>query len=279
MVDAVNINDAASRAPLVRWRELFEYRDFLFLLVWREIYLRYRHTLVGIGWSFINPLVTMAVFGLIVPRLISPATLARQTGGLPYPIFVFCGLVPWTGFTHALTRASTSLVDQGALLKNMYFPRPMLPLSKVLAALVELMIALAALFLIMLAMRVPPSWHVVLLPLFCIPMLAAAVGAGLILSMAQVPYRDVFFLSQFVLQLGLLATPVWYSLDVLSPLQRFIVALNPMTAVVQGFRWSVLGVDAPAPDVLALSIVTSAALLLCGLHYFRQRQGTVADHV
>ncbi|MGA2436291.1 MAG: ABC transporter permease [Bryobacteraceae bacterium] len=279
MRDSVSVNDAAARAPLVRWRELFDYRDFLRLLVWREVYLRYRHTMVGIGWSFINPLATMAVFGLIVPSLVGAKTLATYTGGVPYPIYVFCGVVPWTCFAHALTRANTSLVDQGALLKNMYFPRAMLPLSKVLAALVELSIALVALFLIMAVLRVHPSWHLVLLPLFFIPLLAAALGGGLFLAVAQVPYRDVFFLAQFGIQLGLLVTPVWFPLSALPEPIRFAIALNPMTAVVQGFRWTVLGVDAPAAGVLAASCTTAAIWLAGGLYFFRKRQETVADYV
>jgi lipopolysaccharide transport system permease protein len=279
MSDAVTVNDATARAPLARWREFVEYRDFLFLLVWREVYLRYRHTLVGIGWSFINPLVTMAVFGLIVPSLVSPKTLSTYTGGVPYAIYVFCGLVPWTCFAHALTRANTSLVDQGPLLKNMYFPRAMLPLSKVLAALAELGLALVALFLIMAVLRVAPSWNLFLLPLFFIPLIAAALGGGLFLSMAQVRYRDIFFLEQFAIQLGLLVTPVWFPLNALPGPVRWAIAFNPMTAVVQGFRWAVLGVDAPSPEVLAASCATAAIWLLAGLHFFRRRQEMVADHV
>lgn len=276
---AVLVNDAAAQTPLVRWRELVEYRDFLSLLVWREVNLRYRHTFVGIGWSFLNPLVTMAVFGLVVPNLVSHKTLATYTGGVPYPIYVFCGIVPWTCFAHALTRANTSLVDQGALLKNTYFPRLMLPLSKVLAALAESLIALAALFLIMAVLRVPPSWHVCLLPLFFVPLIAAALGAGLFLSMAHVRYRDVFFLAQFVIQLGLLVTPVWFPLKALPDSIRWAMALNPMTAVVQGFRWSVLGVDAPSPGVLAASCVAAAVWVVAGLRFFGKRQEMVADYV
>jgi lipopolysaccharide transport system permease protein len=276
---AVAVNDAADYAPMVRWSELVEYRDFLRLLVWREVYLRYRHTLVGIGWSFINPLVTMAVFGLIVSSLVSPRTLASYTGGVPYAVWVFCGIVPWTCFAHALTRANTSLQDQGPLLKNTYFPRAMLPLSKVLAGLVELAVALLALVLIMAALRVHPSWNLALPPLFFIPLIAAALGAGLFLSVLQVRYRDMFFLAQFAMQLGLLVTPVWFPLSALPAPLRWAFAFNPMTTVVQGFRWSVLGVDKPAPEVLAVSSMTAALWMVAGLHVFRKRQETVADCV
>jgi lipopolysaccharide transport system permease protein len=279
MSDLVSVNDAEARAPMVSWRELVEYRDFLSLLVWREIHVRYRHTLVGIGWSFINPLVTMAVFGLIVPSLVSGKTLATYTGGAPYAVWVFCGIVPWTCFAHALTRSNTSLVDQGPLLKNTYFPRAALPLSKVLAALVDLAIALLALVLIMAVLRVRPSWNLPLLPLFFAPLIAAALGAGLFLSILHVRYRDVFFLAQFAIQLGLLVTPVWYPLSALPTPLRWALAFNPMTAVVQGFRWSVLGVDKPSPAVLLLSSMTAALWMAAGLHVFRKRQETVADHV
>ena len=275
----VTINDAAIRSPLVRWSELVSYRDFVFLLVWREIHLRYRHTAIGIGWALLNPLLTMAVFGLIIPNLMDRQTLDRYTGGLPYPLYVYCGVIPWTTFSHSLTRCCTSLVDQGALLKNMYFPRLALPLSKVLAALVELLIALAALFVLMAILRVPPSRNIVFLPLFFVPLVVGSLGTGLLLSLLQVRYRDVFFVLQFGIQLGMLVTPVWFPLEALPPSVRWAVALNPMTAVVQGFRWALIGVTPPKPEVLASSALSCTVLLLAGLLFFRQRQETIADHV
>jgi lipopolysaccharide transport system permease protein len=279
MTSQIFVNDATSREPLVPWRELFAYRSFLRLLVWRELHLRYRHTLIGVGWSFLNPLMTMGVFGLVVPSLVSRQTLAAYTHGIPYPLYVLCGLVPWTGFTHALTRANTSLLDQGALLKNMCFPRLVLPLSKALAACVELFITLLALLLLMALLRVPPSWTTVFLP-FCIaPLLMVAVGAGLSLSVLQVRYRDVVFLMQFFIQLGLLITPVWFPLDALPAPLRWAVAVNPMTAVVLGFRWAVLGAAAPSFAIVAASSISALGILMGGLHFFRKRQDTVADYV
>jgi len=275
----VTINDATSRDPLLRWRELREYKDFLALLVWRELHLRYRHTLIGVGWSFLNPLLTMAVFVLIVPNLVSHEMLKASTGGVPYSIFVYCGMAPWACFSHTLTRCNTSFVDQWALLKNMYFPRFALPFAKVLAALAELLISLVVLFLLMAAQRVWPSHNLFLLPLFLLPLTVASTGIGLFLAILQVRYRDIYFILQFCLQLGLLVTPIWFPTNALPPHLRWILALNPMTGVVEGFRWAVLGTGPPSIDVVAVSTLTGVILLLIGLKVFQSRQETVADYV
>jgi lipopolysaccharide transport system permease protein len=279
MRSSPSVNDAAIRPPLVRWHEFLGYRDFFALLVWREIHLRYKHTLIGIGWALLNPLLTMAVFGLIVPNLMERQTLTALTGGVPYALYVYCGVVPWTCFANAVIRANTSLVDQGPLLKNMYFPRLALPLAKVLATHVELLIALTVLLFLVAAFGLLSPWRLLLLPAFVAPLLMAAAGAGLALAILQVRYRDVFFLSQFAVQLGLLVTPVWFPLGALPQSIRWVIALNPMTAVVEGFRWSLLGVDAPSAGVVALSALSSGSLLLIGLHLFRTRHETVSDYV
>ncbi len=273
------VNDASSRPVLFSWSELHEYRDFLRLLIWRQLEHRYRQTLLGVGWVVINPLLTMSIFGVIVPYLVAPQRLAEQTGGVPYPLYVYAGLIPWTCFAHAVTRSNTSLMDHAPLLKSLYFPRVMLPLSQVLAALVELAIAGGALAIAMLILRVPPSPTIVLLPLFLILLAVASFGIGLLLGMAHVRYRDVLFVAQYGLQLGLLVTPVWFSLGALPESVRWLVALNPMAAVVQGFRWAVLGVDPPSMTVIAVSGGVAMALLGIGLRYFSRRQEIVADYV
>ena len=279
MSQAVAVNDASLQAPLFEWRELRSYHDFLALMVWREMHMRYRHTLIGVGWSFLNPLMTMAVFGLIVPNLVSRQQLATYTHGVPYPLYVFCGLVPWNCFSHALTRATTCLVDQSAVIRNVYFPRVVLPLAKVIAACADLLIALAALLALMAVMRTVPSWKLIFLPLFLAPLLAAATGAGLVLCVLQLRYRDVFFLMQFLMQMGLLVTPVWFPLEALPAGLRWAVACNPMTAVVQGFRWAAFDAPAPSLAVVTLSTAVSAAVLLAGLMFFRSRQEVIADYV
>jgi lipopolysaccharide transport system permease protein len=273
------VNDAALPAPLFEWRELRSYYDFLALLVWREIHLRYRHTLVGVGWSFLNPLMTMAVFGLIVPNLMSRQQLASYTHGVPYTLYVLCGLAPWNCFSHALTRANTCMVDQSALVKNMYFPRITLPLSKVLAACVDLLINVVVLLVLMAIMRVVPSWKLVFVPLLLLPLLACALGGGMILSVLQLRYRDIFFLMQFLIQMGLLVTPVWFPLEALPAPLQWAIAANPMTGVVQGFRWAVLGAPAPPASVAAVSSLAAFVILGCALVFFRKRQETIADYV
>ena len=279
MKTSVTVNDAQAPDPLLRWKELREYHDFLRLLIWRELHLRYRHTAIGIGWSFLHPLLTMLVFVLIVPNLVSRERLMSATGGVPYSIFVYCGMAVWTCFSHALVRCNTSLVDQRDLIKNMYFPRIALPLSKVLAAVVELLIGILVLLLLMALLRVWPSPNIVLLPLMLVPLLLTAFGCGLLLAIVQVRFRDVFFVLQFALQLGMLVTPVWFPVSALPPSTRWIVALNPLSAIVQGFRWAVLGVDAPSLGVVCGSLAVSGLLLIGGLLVFRRRQATVADHV
>lgn len=279
MNDQVTINDSASRHTILPWREFLEYRDFVSLLVWRELHLRYRHTLIGIGWSFLNPLLTMAVFVLIVPNLLSHERLQATTQGVPYAVFVYCGMAPWAFFSQTLTRCNTCLVDQYALLKNMYFSRLALPVSKVIAALVEMFLGLVVLTLLMAVLRVWPSHNVVYLPLFMIPMMVASTGLGLILAMLQVRYRDIYFLMQFGLQFGLLLTPVWYSMSALPRNTRLLLALNPMAAVVEGFRWAVLGTTAPSPGIVALSALGSLTLFFAGLWIYQSREETVADYV
>lgn len=272
-------NNSQRPAPLVDFGELVAYRDFLFLLIWREIQSRYRHTLIGVGWTVVNPLLTMVVFGLIVPHLISKDALRAQTQGVPYAVYLYCGLVPWTCFSHAVTRANTCLIEQAPLLKNMYFPRLMLPLSRVVAALSEMTIAFAALFLLMAGWRVVPSPHIAALPFFLLLLIVFCFGLGLILAMAQVRYRDVLFAAQYALQLGLMVTPVWFSLNALPPSLRWVVGLNPMAAVVEGFRWALLGVDKPSLEVVVSSSCVSFILMITGVWYFGRRQETVTDYV
>ena len=272
-------NDSRPLAPLLDFKELVSYRDFLVMLTWREIQLRYRHTLMGVGWTFLNPLLTMLAFGLIVPHLVSKDSLAAQTEGVPYPIYLYCGLVPWTCFSHAVTRANTCLIEQSPLLKNMYFPRLMLPLPRVFAALSELMIAFIALFILMAVLRVAPSPHIAALPIFFLLLFISCFGLGLILAMTQVRYRDVLFAAQYALQIGLMVTPVWFSLNALPPSFRWVVGLNPMAGVVEGFRWALLAVDKPSVEVLVSSFAVSFVLLVAGLWYFGRRQETLADYV
>jgi lipopolysaccharide transport system permease protein len=275
----VTINDSASRRRLLPLKELVEYWDFISLLVWRDLHLRYRHTLIGFGWSFLTPLLTMAVFVLIVPNLMSHDRLNASTQGVPYSVFVYCGMAPWAFFTQALTRSNSCMVDQFALLKNMYFSRLALPLAKVLAALVEMFLGLLVLALLMAVERVWPSPNVIFLPLFLIPLVIVSTGLGLALAMLQVRYRDIYFLVQFVLQLGLLVTPVWYSMSTLPQHTRWLLALNPMAAVIEGFRWAVLGTTAPSFGMLALSVLVSLVALIGGVWIFQSREETVADYV
>ncbi len=279
MTQEISVNNSAERAPLWSWRELSTYRDFLFLLVWREVHSRYRHTLIGVGWTFLNPLLTMLIFGLIVPNLVSKETLQAHTQGVPYSVYVYCGLVPWTCFTHAVTRCNTCLLEQAPLLKNLYFPRVMLPLSRVAAALAELLVAFVALLLLMAVLRVAPSVNIVALPAFLLLLAVVALGCGLLLAMVQVRYRDVLFAAQYGLQLGMLITPVWFSLAALPSSVRWLIGLNPMAAVVEGFRWAVLGVGQPDTAMLGASAGIGLVLLVTGLWYFGRRQENVADYV
>lgn len=253
--------------------ELWRYRELLFFLVWRDVKVRYKQTLIGAGWAILKPFFSMVIFAVIFGRL-----AGIPTDGLPAPVFYFAGLLPWLLFQDGVNKASTSLVTGRSLVTKVYFPRITVPLAGVLAGLVDF--ALAGLVLVgMIAyFGVPIGSGVWALPGFLLMAVLTAIGAGLWLSALNVTYRDVGYVTPFIIQAWLYASPVAYSATLIPEgLGRLAYGLNPMAGVVQGFRWALLGSGAPDAKMLATSVAVSLLLLVSGLVFFKRVERSFAD--
>jgi lipopolysaccharide transport system permease protein len=267
------IRPATGWVPL-RLRELWEYRELLYFLTWRDIKVRYKQTALGAAWAVIQPFFTMVVFSIFFGRL---AKLPSE--GVPYPVFTYCALVPWTYFATALTQSSNSLVDHARLITKVYFPRILVPAAAVIAGLVDLAIAFVVLVGMLLWYGVTPGPAVLLLPLLALLATITALAVGLWLSALNVQYRDVKYTIPFLVQFWLFLTPVAYSSTLVPERWRALYALNPMTGVVEGFRWALLGHRAAPGPMLLISIASVLLLLIGGLFYFRRMEQRFADVV
>lgn len=230
----IRIEPAKGWMPL-RLAELWEYRELFFFLTWRDIKVRYKQTLLGASWAIIQPLFTMLVFSLFFGRL-----AGIPSDDIPYPIFAFAALVPWTFFANSLSQASNSLVQGSNLIKKVYFPRLALPISTVLAGIVDFCLAFSVLVLMMAMYGIAPTWRVIVLPLLLLLAFTTALGCGLWLSAMNVRYRDVRYAVPFLIQFWMFATPIAYPSSMLSEPYRTIYGINPMVGVVEGFRWALL---------------------------------------
>jgi lipopolysaccharide transport system permease protein len=257
------------------WRlgELWEYRELLFFLIWRDVKVRYKQTALGVAWAVLQPLLAMFVFSLFFGRL---ARMASD--GLPYPVFNLAGLVPWTFFAFGLNEAAASVVGSRHLITKVYFPRLAIPLATVLAGLVDFAIAFVLLLLVMTWYGIVPGREA----LFVIPLVllafVTALGAGLWLAALNVQYRDVRYVLPFLTQLWLFATPIVYPSSLVPAVWRPLYGLNPMVGVVDGFRWALLGSAPPGPT-LAVSACAALALAAGGIFYFRRMERAFADVV
>lgn len=256
--------------------EVWSYRDLLFLLIWAEIKVRYKQTVIGAAWAILQPFLAMVVFSVIFGNL-----LRVPTDGVPYPVFVYCALVPWTYFTHALNKSTNSLVAYGHLLTKVYVPRLVIPLAAVLAGLLDFVVSFIILLGMMVYFYMPPTLAILTLPFFILLMIAAALGVGLWLAAINVQYRDVINALPFVTQLWFFLTPVAYASSIIPEDWRLVYRLNPMSGVIEGFRWALLGKAQSAPDLvfLGVSVFVLGAVLLGGLFFFRRREDTFADVV
>lgn len=254
--------------------DLWEYRELLYFLTWRDIKVRYKQTALGATWAILQPLATMVVFSLFFGKLAHV-----PSDGVPYPLFSLAALVPWTFFANGMGQAAGSVVGSQQLVTKVYFPRLTIPLATVLAGLLDLAIALVVLLAMMLYFgRLPTAAALWIGPLSCLA-IAAALGVGLWLAALNVQYRDVKYVVPFLTQLWLFATPVAYPTSLLAPRWRLVYALNPMVGVVEGFRWALVG-RGPAPwSLIAISSAASLLLLAGGALYFRRMERTFADVV
>lgn len=258
----------------LKLHELWEYRELLYFLIWRDIKVRYKQTVLGAAWAIIQPFFTMIVFSLFFGRLAQV-----PSDGIPYPIFSFAALVPWTFFSQGLSQASNSLVGSANLLKKIYFPRLVVPIASVLAGVVDFVLAFVVLLLMMLYYGMMPTLNVLWLPLLFLLALVTSLGVSLWFSTMNVQFRDVRYTVPFLTQFWLFVTPIAYPSSLLAEPWRTLYGLNPMTGVVEGFRWALLGTDtAPGPIIIVSSLV-ALALLVSGAFYFRRMEKTFADVV
>ncbi len=258
----------------LRLHELWEYRELLYFLTWRDIKVRYKQTVLGAAWAIIQPFFTMVIFSIFFGRLAQ-----IPSDGIPYPIFAFAALVPWTFFSNGLTQSSNSLVNSANLLKKVYFPRLVIPLSSVLSGVVDFVLAFVVLLGMMLFYGIVPTVNVLWLPFLLLLAFVTALGVGLWFSAMNVQFRDVRYTIPFFTQFWLFATPIAYPSSLLSESWRILYGLNPMVGVVEGFRWALLGTEtAPGPMIL-VSSCAAVTILVCGAFYFRRMERTFADVV
>ena len=257
-------------------RELWNYRELLYFLTWRDILVRYKQAVLGVAWAMLQPLLTMVVFTVVFNRILGVKSPAAD---VPYAVFSFTGLLPWQFFAGSLSRCSVSLVGNSNLLTKVYFPRLVIPISAVSAGLVDLGISFVVLIGLMAAYGIAPTWHAVFLPLFVALALVTALAVGLWLSALHVLYRDVGYVIPFLIQLWMFVSPVIYPISEIpaGPL-RIAFALNPMTGVIGGFRWALLGQQFPG-GYMWISIAVVVPLFVGGLFYFRRMERFFADVV
>jgi lipopolysaccharide transport system permease protein len=257
---------------------LWQYRELLYFMVWREIKVRYKQTVLGMLWMVLQPVVSMVIFSVVFGGL-----LKVPSGGVPYPIFAYAALLPWNYFASSLTRSSTSLVGNAHLITKVYFPRLVIPISGVLSGLVDFAIAFLVLIGMMIYYGVVPTPAVVLLPVFLLLAALTALGFSLWLSALNVRFRDVNYLIPFLVQVWMYVTPVIYGSTLIPERFRFLLSLNPMTVVVEGFRWVLLGsqlADTHAAGPLSvISVVIIVVVLISGIIFFRTTERTFADIV
>ncbi|MDQ3004011.1 MAG: ABC transporter permease [Chloroflexota bacterium] len=253
-------------------RELWEYRELLYFFAWRDIKVRYKQTVMGALWAIIQPFFTMVIFSLFFGRLANV-----PSDGVPYPVFSFTALVPWTFFANALAQASNSLVSNANMIKKIYFPRLALPIATVLAGIIDFAVAFIVLLGIMLFYGLVPTVNIIWLPFFALLALVTSLGVSLWLAVMNVQFRDVRYTVPFLTQAWLFMTPIAYPSSLLPEPWRTLYGLNPMAGVVEGFRWALLGTDTAPGKMIIVSSLVAIILLIGGAFYFRRMEESFAD--
>jgi lipopolysaccharide transport system permease protein len=253
-------------------KDLWQYRELLYFLVWRDVKVRYKQTLFGAAWAILQPVLTMLIFTGIF------GYLARMPSeGIPYPVFVYTALLPWSYFARSTERSGMSLVNNSQLITRVYFPRLIVPISAIGAPLIDLVIAFVFLVVLMAWYGISPNWGVLLLPLFLLLALLTALAVSLFLSALNVRYRDIAHILPFLTQLWMFSSPLMYPVSLVPERWRLLYSLNPMTGVIEGFRWALLGTQGPGAGIMLTSTAVVVALLLAGIAYFKNVERTFAD--
>lgn len=266
-------------APSKGWisinlKDLWEYRELLYFLTWRDIKVRYKQTILGAAWAIIQPFFTMIIFSIFFGKL-----AGVSSDNIPYPIFSYAALVPWTFFANGLTQSTTSLVGSANLIQKVYFPRLVVPISAVLSGGIDFFLAFIVLLGMMVFYGIPPTSAIVWLPLFLLLALVTALGAGLWLTAMNVQFRDIRYAVPFLVQAWLFASPIAYSSSLLKQPWKTIYGINPMSGVIEGFRWALLGTKIHPGPMIFVSAIISVVLLVSGAFYFRRMEKSFADVV
>ena len=263
----------AGRTERHYWRDLWRYRELFYFLAWRDLLVRYKQTVVGVAWSLIRPLLTMVVLTIVFGKLGQ-----MPSGGVRYPLLVFCGMLPWQFFATALAESGNSLVTNSNLISKVYFPRLVIPAASVITSFVDFLISAAFLVILMVWYQFMPPANIALLPIFILLAFAASFGVGLWVAALMVEYRDFRFIVPFIVQFGLYISPVGFQSGVVPEQYRLLYSLNPMVGIIDGFRWSILGGEhAMYWPGFALSIAVVAVLIVGGIWHFRRTERSFAD--
>lgn len=256
----------------IDWSALWEYRELGYILIWRDVTVRYKQTAIGVAWVILQPLITMLIFTAIFGMLAKV-----PSDGVWYPVFSLTALLPWTYFAQAVTRAGESVVVNAKIVSKIYFPRLWLPLSMVVSPLIDFALSMVLLFGLLLYAGIPLSWKVVTLPAFILLAMLTALGLSLFTSAMNVKYRDVGHAIPFVIQIWMYLSPIVYPVSLVPEHWRWLYGLNPMAGVIEGFRWALLGRTAPDPVVMAESVIVLLLVVISGLVYFRKMERQFAD--
>jgi lipopolysaccharide transport system permease protein len=262
----------SGRAERQYWRDLWRYRELFYFLAWRDILVRYKQTVIGVAWAVIRPLLTMLVLTFIFGKLAK-----MPSGGVPYPILVFCGMLPWQFFATAFSESGNSLVSNAGMISKVYFPRLVVPVSSVITSFVDFLISSVLMTLMMVYYGYVPGVSIAMLPVFVLLAFATAFGAGLWVSALMVRYRDFRYIVPFVVQFGLYVSPVGFSSNVVPEEWRWLYSINPMVGVIDGFRWAILGAQDIYWPGFWISVAGVILIIISGIWYFRRTERTFAD--
>jgi len=257
----------------IDFRELFRYRELFLFLSWKNILVRYKQTIVGIGWAVVKPVLTMLIFSFVFGRIAK-----LPSGGVPYPILIFAGLLPWQLFATSLSESSNSIISNPNFITKIYFPRLIIPASVIISSMADFFISLGILAIMMIWYGITPTLTILWLPVFMLLALMASFGAGLWFSALNVEYRDIKYVVPFIVQMGLYMSPVGFNSSVIPEKWQLLYSLNPMVSVIDGFRWAILG-DSFAPRFpgMLISVIIVLSLLISGAIYFRRMEKSFAD--
>ncbi len=271
---ATTIIRPSSGWSTLRLRELWDYRELIYFLIWSGLKIRYKQTIMGAAWAIMQPFFTMVVFSIFFGRL-----AGISSGDVPYPVFAYCALVPWTYFANALSDSGNSLLQYQGVITKVYFPRLIIPIASILGGLVDGFIAFVVLLGMLLVYGIVPSFNLLLLPLFVLLASISALGTGCLLSALNVQYRDVRYVIPFLIQIWLFCTPIAYPSSLVPQRWRPLYGLNPMVGVTEGFRWALLGESKSLGVPFVASVLAALGMLIIGLLYFRRVERTFADVV